>query len=297
MRTHSTRLLALIVCAFAACDRLPSTPPQEDATASAIEPGEGPSFATNLATICPSSTVPAGYVVMRYDRSVTCPNYSPKYYNAYLIGQPGSPEVICSISTIPSGWVITTYGYSSICPSHLLGRNRVAIKIPGPREIVCTNSYVPAGYLTVRYAARAACLGGQVKIIQSAVSTATVCSSNTVPVNWIIFAYYRESYCPPGGPEGFNVFKIGPPPAGISKACSVSDIPSGFVIKSYTRDVRCPSHSLTGFNVVAISLPVNGTWACRSQTLPTGWYFDQYSYSPACYSHITGQNQGRLHHN
>jgi hypothetical protein len=297
MRTHSTRLLALMICAVAACDHLPSTPPQPDATPSAIEPGEGPSLATNISVICLSNAVPTGYVVMRYDRSVNCPNYSTRTYNAYLIAQPGSPETVCTNSIIPPGWVTTSYGRSSICPNYSAARNRVTIKIPGTSEIVCTNSYVPAGYLTVRYGARPSCPDGQVKFIQAPVGAVTVCSSNSVPTGWIIFYYARAAYCPGYSPSSFNIFRIGPPPGTVARACANSDQPQGWVIKYYTRDTRCPGYTPTAFNVVAFALPVNGTWACRWQNLPAGWYFDKYANSPACYPGYGGDNQGRLHHN
>lgn len=145
----SKRLTSLLVLGAAltaaACDRSPTSP--------ALAP-TGPVLATSVSTVCTSSTVPTGYVILGYTNYYTCGVSS--YPTAMTIGIPGSSETVCESSPIPSAYVIAshtrTYNCDEYSPSSSSYQNANNIKIPtATYEYVCDDSPIPSNYTTTSY--------------------------------------------------------------------------------------------------------------------------------------------------
>jgi hypothetical protein len=66
--------------------------------------------------MCSNSPAPSGYVYSYYDRSTSCPAYSPTSFNTISIKVPGYQETVCGTSPIPSNYVVIAYDRSPYCP-------------------------------------------------------------------------------------------------------------------------------------------------------------------------------------
>lgn len=112
-------------------------------------------------TLCTSSTLPQGYVVVSATSTFSCPNWSTSYPNQYGLRWPYGDETltICSgPASAPAGWVIIAAGSSSNCPSGFVSSyNTHTIKLPDEREEICNASTLPAGYVIVAQGSDSAC--------------------------------------------------------------------------------------------------------------------------------------------
>lgn len=139
--------LTLAVMTAAGCDRSP--------TDGRMSAPERPALATNTSTVCMSSAVPTGYVILSYGNYYTCGS-SGSYPNAMTIGLPSSPESVCKESPIPAGWIITDMGRRYDCdrysPTSSSFKNTNSIKpATATYEYVCDESPIPSNYTSTSY--------------------------------------------------------------------------------------------------------------------------------------------------
>ena len=73
-------------------------------------------------TVCTSSPIPKGFVIIRYGSRMSCPNWSPGRKNTKTIKLPGKVETVCTSSPIPKGFVVVRYGSQMSCPNWSPGR-------------------------------------------------------------------------------------------------------------------------------------------------------------------------------
>lgn len=140
---HSTALAAALLAIFAACADSPTNP------GAAAAPSARRMY-TNGTQICSNQAVPAGYVIISASSVMSCPNWSPTLYNRYLVGIPGTQEIVCSNSPVPSNYVLISVGSNTNCPNWTATtKNTYSIKIPASTEVVCSISPVPAGYVVI----------------------------------------------------------------------------------------------------------------------------------------------------
>jgi len=115
-------------------------------------------------TICRSSDVPEGKVIVGYTRSVNCGTRFgwSDTKNAIIIRRPASRDNICRSSEVPEGYVIIGYSTKGTClslSSWSERKNSLAIKKPENNiEYVCRNSPVPSGYEVAGYTTKTTCL-------------------------------------------------------------------------------------------------------------------------------------------
>ena len=82
---------------------------------------------------CTSSTVPAGYVIVLYDRTLPCIRGTLAGPNAFTLKVPGNYEVVCASSPVPNGYVVTDYGQSPDCLNYsATGTNTKTIQRSAP---------------------------------------------------------------------------------------------------------------------------------------------------------------------
>jgi hypothetical protein len=140
---RSALVLAAALAGAVACDRSPTS-------SDMVAPADAPRLATNVSTVCRTQSVPYGYVILQYGRSISCPNYSATGFNNKTIGLPASPETACSDSQVPSGWVITSHGRSINCLNYsATSSNTFSLKSPSSPESVCSTSPIPSNYVVV----------------------------------------------------------------------------------------------------------------------------------------------------
>ena len=115
-------------------------------------------------TICRSSEIPEGKVIVGYTRSVNCGTRFgwSDTKNAVIIRRPASRDNICRSSEVPEGYVIIGYSTMGTClslASWSERKNSLAIKKPENNiEYVCRNSPVPSGYEVIGHTTKSTCL-------------------------------------------------------------------------------------------------------------------------------------------
>jgi hypothetical protein len=102
------------------------------------------------ATICDVHPIPPGWVAIRKDTQLWCPDYPQRIANANIVKVPGPSEWICNWSPKPAGYVIVSQRTERLCTSNLDWSGiSLNVKIPGYEEVICDYSPIPSGYVIV----------------------------------------------------------------------------------------------------------------------------------------------------
>lgn len=156
-------------------------------------------YANSETTICSTSPVPNGYIVVQNNISVSfCGNIAPTASVIRSASTISGPFTICAGSSVPDGFVITAYiGNVNACGT-LGGLEIRPIQSP---IIACLGSPIPPSYIVLRYLNSSACqdLGANADNafelrLPNTNGTTTTCSS-VPPPGYVILRTESSSVC------------------------------------------------------------------------------------------------------